>query len=203
MKDREISDVVSDFIGNMDALNESAPLVLSVVASVALKMTSAHGDYLDKYGEVTSKDSDRTIYSVPIERQSRVNRLRDQSARLRTSVSLIPRNFLVSFVSEFDCFLGSLLKVIYNKRPELLNDSSRQITYSDLLLFESIDDAKEQVLEKEIESILRKSHSEHFSVLENKFDLKLKKDLDIWSEFIEITERRNLFVHSNGVVSTQ
>ncbi|MBN1547912.1 MAG: hypothetical protein JW902_14775, partial [Syntrophaceae bacterium] len=30
-----------------------------------------------------------------------------------------------------------------------------------------------------------------------------RKGLDIWGEFIEITERRNLFVHSNGVVSSQ
>lgn len=203
MEEKKISDVVFDFIENMDALNESTPLVLSTVATVASKLTKAHGDYLEKYGEITEQDDEKKVYSVPVERQGRVRRLREQSSSLRTSIQLIPRNFLVSYVSEFDCFLGSLLRVLYTNKPELLNDSSRQITYVDLLSFESLDDAKEQVLEKEIESILRKSHSEHFSILESKFDIKLRKGLDIWSEFIEITERRNLFVHANGIVSSQ
>lgn len=203
MEEKKISDVVFDFIENMDALNESTPLVLSTVTTVASKLTKAHGDYLEKYGEITEQDDEKKVYSVPVERQGRVRRLREQSSSLRTSIRLIPRNFLVSYVSEFDCFLGSLLRVLYTKKPELLNDSSRQITYVDLLSFESLDDAKENVLEKEIESILRKSHSEQFSTLENKFSIELRKDLNIWSEFIEITERRNLFVHANGIVSSQ
>ena len=203
MENKQISDVVFDFIENMDALTESAPFVLSVVATVAAKLTAAHRDYLEKYGEITEQDDEKKIYSVPIERQGRVKRLREQSGSLRASVRLIPRSFLVSFVSEFDCFLSAFLKVIYTKKPELLNDSSRQISYSDLLAFETLENAKNQVLEKEIESILRKSHAEHFSILENKFDIKLRKGLDVWSDFIEMTERRNLFVHSNGIVSSQ
>lgn len=203
MEEKEISDVVFEFIENMDALNQSAPLVLSVVATVGAKMAKAHREYLEKYGEVTEQDEEKRVYSVPVERQTRVNHLRERSDSLRTSIRLIPRNFLVSFVSEFDCFLGALLKVIFTKKPVLLNDSDRQITYTELLAFDSLQDAKDQVLEKEIESILRKSHAEHFSVLENKFDIKLRKGLAIWGDFIEITERRNLFVHSNGVVSSQ
>jgi len=203
MEKREINDVVFDFIKNMDALNQSMPLVLSIIVEVASKMTNAYGEYLEKYGEVTAQDDEKKIYSVPIEKQSRVNHLREKSSSLRTSIKLLPRNFLVSFVSEFDCFLGALLKVIYIKNPELLNDSERKITYTELLAFDSLKEAKEQILEKEVESILRKSHAEQFLILENKFNLKLKKGLKVWSEFIEIAERRNLFVHSNGIVSSQ
>jgi len=39
--------------------------------------------------------------------------------------------------------------------------------------------------------------------MENKFGIVLTKDLPCWSTFIEVMERRNLFVHCNGVVSTQ
>ena len=199
----KVSDTVYDFIENMNALNESAPIVLAVVSTLASKLTGAHADYLEKYGQVTEQDEQKKVYSVPIERQGRVKNLRERSSSLRTSMELIPRNFLVSYVSEFDNFLGSLLRTLYTNKPELLNDSSRQITYTDLLGFDSLDDAKEHVLEKEIESILRKSHTEHFSILESKFDIQLRKGLDIWSDFIEITERRNLFVHANGMVSSQ
>ncbi|MGH1380830.1 MAG: hypothetical protein ACRAU9_07810, partial [Shewanella xiamenensis] len=71
MEEKKISDVVFDFIENMDALNESAPLVLSTVATVASKLTKAHGDYLEKYREITEQDDEKKIYSVPVERQGR------------------------------------------------------------------------------------------------------------------------------------
>jgi hypothetical protein len=39
--------------------------------------------------------------------------------------------------------------------------------------------------------------------MENTFAIPLTKDLAIWPSFIELTERRNLFVHTDGVVSSQ
>ena len=39
--------------------------------------------------------------------------------------------------------------------------------------------------------------------MENRFDLPLRKGLDVWPQFVEITERRNLFVHCDGLVSSQ
>ena len=42
-----------------------------------------------------------------------------------------------------------------------------------------------------------------FRWLENKLDVKLTTDLKSWEKFIELTERRNLFVHNNGVVNRQ
>ena len=116
---------------------------------------------------------------------------------------MIPRNFVVSLISEYDSFLGNLIKAFYLKKPDLLQGVERQITYSDLVKYKSIEDAREFILEKEIESILRKSHTEHFDILEKKFSIDLRKGLEIWPSFVEITERRNLFVHCDGVVSSQ
>src|SRR5207244_3473281 len=45
------------------------------------------------------------------------------------------------------------------------------------------------------------SHADHFSWLETKLDMPLRKDLPSWPSFVELTERRNLLVHCDGVVS--
>jgi hypothetical protein len=50
---------------------------------------------------------------------------------------------------------------------------------------------------------LRKSHSEQFEWLENKFKIRLRQDLVVLPRFIELTERRNLFVHTGGYASAQ
>jgi hypothetical protein len=68
---------------------------------------------------------------------------------------------------------------------------------------ESIDAAREHVISKEIESFLRQSHVEHFDALEKLLDMQLRKGLDCWPRFVEVTQRRNLFVHTDGVVSDQ
>ncbi len=45
------------------------------------------------------------------------------------------------------------------------------------------------------------SHSYHLKYLEEKISTPITKGLDCLGEFIEICERRNLYVHSNGEVS--
>ena len=106
-------------------------------------------------------------------------------------------------ISQFDAFLGRLIKAIYYAKPEMLNASEKQLTFANLVQFGSVEAAREFLLEKEIESVLRESHAEHFEWLEKKLDIPLRKGLDIWATFIEMTERRNLFVHTNGIVSSQ
>lgn len=69
--------------------------------------------------------------------------------------------------------------------------------------FGNIKDAQDFIIEKEIESVLRESYTEQFKWFENKLRIQLRKDLPIWQTFIEITQRRNLFVHNDGKVSTQ
>jgi hypothetical protein len=54
-----------------------------------------------------------------------------------------------------------------------------------------------------VESVLREGHADQFRWMEGKFNVPLTKDLPSWPTFVEVTERRNLFVHSNGVVSGQ
>jgi hypothetical protein len=96
-----------------------------------------------------------------------------------------------------------LIKKIYELFPEKLNECEKNLTYSQLIEFRSIDEAKDYIVEREVESVLRESHTYHFEWLEKKLSTTLRKDLPIWSTFIEVTERRNLFVHNDGHVSNQ
>jgi hypothetical protein len=110
---------------------------------------------------------------------------------------------LVNMISVFDAYIGRLLRGLLKTKPEILNASNRQLTYAQLSEFDTLDSARDFILEAEVDSILRSSHSEHFEWLENKLSMPLRKDLPSWPVFIEITERRNLFVHTDGVVNAQ
>lgn len=64
-------------------------------------------------------------------------------------------------------------------------------------------EAKDYLVDKEVENVLRKSHHDQFSWMENFFNMKLRDNLDIWPSFVEICERRNLLTHTGGYVSQQ
>lgn len=119
------------------------------------------------------------------------------------SLKTVPRTYLMTLMSHYDAFLGKMIKFILLAKPELINSSEKNLSLAQLMEFGSIKSAKDFILEKEIESVLRKSHTEQFTWMESKFSIPLRKDLDIWSDFIEITERRNLYVHTGGIVSSQ
>jgi hypothetical protein len=162
------------------------------------------GRFLQVHGEVVEdKPSGEKVYRVG---PAQFGQLRRLDRRLKSSVvaqTLLPGSLLVTLVSRYDAFLGRLIRTMVLTRPELLKSSERTLSLSNLLELGDFESAREYLIEKEIESVLRKSHDDHFAWLETKLDMPLRKDLPSWSTFIELTERRNLLVHCDGKVSHQ
>lgn len=191
------------FTQNIDALVDSIPLLMALTEVTLKETRTDFEEYLEANGEKIHEGDDSIFYELDSEYDRVASRKKRNLDGMEETLQILPRIFVVSFVSEYDAFLGNILKEFYSAKPEMLNSSERQLKFSELSKFSSIDEARDFVLEKEIESILRQSHAEQFSILESKFDLQLTKGLDIWKDFIELTERRNLYVHTSGIVSSQ
>ena len=156
--------------------------------------------------EKTEEESETTKtlkFNLDADKLSQFNQIKRQKDSVESAKRLMPRNFIVALICCYDSFLGKILRYIFTVRPEILDSSDRTLKYSDLLDFPDIPSAREYLIEKEVESILRKSHVEHFSWLEKKLSTPFNKNLRSWPQFVELTERRNLFVHTDGVVSSQ
>lgn len=115
---------------------------------------------------------------------------------------IVEQSLFVNLFSEYDFFFGLILRELYKRRPDLLASLSKQISFDELIKFESIDSIKNSVLESEIDSIRRESYVEQFSILNRKFGLPLTKFQE-WPSFVEAAQRRNLLVHCGGHVSEQ
>lgn len=111
-------------------------------------------------------------------------------------------NAVIGMVSKYDGFLGKLIKQIFTDIPDILNGSEKELKVSDILTFKDFEELKDVLIEKEIETVLRKNHVEQLQWLESKLGVELKK-FKLLPDYVEIMERRNLFVHCNGVVSRQ
>lgn len=193
---------INIFVQHIDSLATSFPLTRMILQAV---LQNSHEEYRTFIGEncAVNDSKGRELVTVEPQHLFQYNKLIKELDSGALALKIVPRSLLVSLVSQFDSFLGRLLKALFYLKPEMLNTSEKSLTFSQLIEFKSIDNAKEHIIEKEIEAVLRKSHSEQFDWLEKKFNIPLRKDLPAWPVFIELTERRNLFVHANGAVSSQ
>jgi hypothetical protein len=174
---------------------------------MAERVTSLNGGHIetirDKYGDVLEECENYQIITFPITHGPRAEVLSRRMQNLGTIRRMLPPTLLTTMVSQYDAFLSRVIATIFYMKPELLNGSDRRFTFSELVEFETIENARNYIIEKEIEGVMRESHSKQFDWLENKLGMKLRSDLSAWPKFIEITERRNLFTHTDGIVSSQ
>jgi hypothetical protein len=114
----------------------------------------------------------------------------------------IEKALFLNLFSSFDAFVGDLISCLYNSNPELYKGLGKQISVCDILSFDDFDELKEKILTDEIETIRRKSYVEQFAELEKLFNIPLVKFKN-WPSFVELSQRRNLLMHCNGIVSEQ
>lgn len=199
---QSIGDEINLFVRHIDSLRETLPMTMFVIQGVGKKFSSELEKFETDNCTVTTEGDKRRV-SIPIEHARRWKKLNNRYDQSEHAKALVPRSLMVSLVSQYDAFIGRLLRAIFLAKPDLLNASEKTLSFSQVASFPSIQSIRDHVIEKEIEAVLRTSHSDQIKWMENRFGLPLTKGLAIWPQFIELTERRNLFVHTDGIVSSQ
>ena len=64
---------------------------------------------------------------------------------------------LVYLVATFESFLQAILKLSFQKKPEILATSQRSVTLEEFVKFEDIEQARYQIIERETASIINQS----------------------------------------------
>lgn len=116
--------------------------------------------------------------------------------------STLERSLFIYLFSVLDSYIGDLIVALFERKPELYRSINREICLSEALQYSSLNELRHVVLEKEVESIRRKSYIDQFKEMEKIFSITLTK-FEQWPAFVENTQRRNLFTHCDGVISEQ
>lgn len=192
-------------VDQVGGLRRMLPPFAHATAEMTRRVNRDIDEFIEKHAEEIERNEDGNVkrFVVPLDYASRYRILSRTFEDAQIFAGMLPKMALVSLVSYYDVFLGKMVRTLYEECPNLLAASERKFTFSDLSEFGSLDEAKSHIVEQEVESLLRSSHTDQFLWLENKLGMTLRKDLPSWSKFIEVTERRNLFVHTDGVVSKQ
>lgn len=198
-------DAISKYIDLLNSQMDSFPIIFNTLAANVKASASHFSNFLnDKKVKIEENEERKEVkYKVPLESGREFERVQEELSHSIDAYSFIPKNTVVAMVSLYDAYLANIIECAYAIKPEMLNASEKEFSFSDIIAFESIDNLKKHVIEKDVESIIRESHDEQFRILTKRFGVSLTNDLPSYDDFIEITERRNLFVHTNGKVSSQ
>ena len=203
MNGNELDKNLQTILSHLDSIKDTLPMTMLLLTPYQKKANEKLQEFIKENISEIDEENDQKSISIKYDQFKYFQQLSKNSNISQLASKIIPESLFVSLISQYDAFLYRLFKVLFNIRPEYINSSDRELAFSQLVTFKSIESARDYVIEKEIETILRKSHSEHFEYLEKKLSIQLRVNLPIWKTFIEITERRNLYVHCDGIVSSQ
>ena len=197
------------FLEELTALADNLPFQLMMLSIKHKSLIEKLEKISAKTEDVDDKGKEFTKYQVTSDKADEFAKIHKLLRKTDIAEKILPRNYVVSIVSQYDAFLGELVKVLYEVNPNILRASEKVINAEEIFTYESLDDLKNHMIDKEVESILREEHYEQLKVLERRIskvggkDFTLTTDLPILPSFIELTQRRNLFVHTNGQINRQ
>ncbi len=203
MKRIQLQKNLDKLLSHLDSFRDTMPMTILLLSPYQKKSLKDFKSFVKKnIDEIEDGEKNKSV-SVKHEDSKNFNEL---SRNVKTSIlasKIITESLFVSLLTQYDAFTNKLLKTLFAIRPECINTSDSILSFAQLSEFTSIEKARTYIIEKEIETVLSKSHHEQFDYIEKKLNLKLVTNLPIWKTFIEITQRRNLFVHSDGIVNSE
>ncbi|MEO7934169.1 MAG: hypothetical protein ABIT76_13530 [Chthoniobacterales bacterium] len=200
---QKIATALERYVSKLQGIKQAMEIVMPLISEETDRASETFKNFVSKSGVQEAVGEKKTTYTIPMRKVATFELLDRKRDNLNAAYHQTPKAFLVAMVSCYDAFLGDLLKAVFYLKPEMLNASQRSLTFEELVKLGDIQNAREYLVEKEVESVIRESHNKQFDWMEKRLDIVLRKDLQAWPIFLEMTERRNLFVHTDGVVSRQ
>lgn len=198
-----IENEIIKFSENLASLSSSLFQIRAVIIENSSKLRNDFQSFLKENSrEVANK---KGIKSFELNQGSEKQLLKlIQSIKLnQKSIVTLHNSYLFLLISYFDLLLNGILRWVFYKKPEILNSCGKTFTLQELISSTSLQDVINNAIDQEIDGFGRMSHTEKIKWLETKLHIKIKENLKYWSEFIEITERRNLITHTDGIVTDQ
>jgi len=119
---------------------------------------------------------------------------------------LMYKSILVNLISTVECYFGNVLKRYFIEYKgeiigKLIETKDKVYTINELEMFESIESAKEYIIDKKIENLIRGSFEDWYKFLKEKMSLSMGYMNNDYDTMVEIFQRRNIFMHNDGIIN--
>lgn len=197
----EVVSNLNNFIENINCLRETYDFNKGMLSQQLLSATKSYETFIASFSSFDEKGNFQL--DVPTEKIKEYKKLYKRKIRAKKAFQLIPPSYIVTLVSLYDTFLAGFVRCIYSLKESLILESNISFSFRDIAEYSSIKEVKKNVIGNTIDKLFRDSHTEQIDWIEKAIGVKTLKHFSGWASFVELTERRNLFVHSDGMVSSQ
>jgi uncharacterized small protein (DUF1192 family) len=198
-----MNEITTKFINTMMGYLEYVPLILQITPVVSHKMVSTSlQTFLDSVCVSCDRASDRNIYTLRMEDFPAFRRFDENLSAAASTSRALPRMLTVGLVTSLEYHINLLMKEIAQITPTKVF-GNKNIPVSLAVSFSSMDELKERLINEEIDRAQRESFDDQISwVIDKTEDMEdFRAKYPDWPKILELFERRNLFVHSNGIVN--
>lgn len=110
----------------------------------------------------------------------------------------------VGMVSMFDELIAKLIRESLKSVPELMNSFAMSIPYSEIVASDNFDALKDGLVESTVQSLMWKGRAEQIKWIEKNITKnEFSSIIPNYKDFIELTERRNVYVHNDGIATRE
>lgn len=197
----EVVGNLNNFIENINCLRETYDFNKGMLNQQLQTATKNYESFISPF--CSSDENGISQIVLPIQKVKEFNKIFKRKCRAEKTFQLIPPSYIVTLVSLYDTFLAGFVRCIYSLKENLILESNITFNYRDIAEYGSIKEVKKNVIDNTIDKLFRDSHTEQIDWIEKAIGINSLKQFAGWASFVELTERRNLFVHSDGVVSSQ
>ena len=195
---QEIADNQNQFLENISCLKDTYEDSVRTLMDQKIDAEKQYNDLIKFFPVNEDGEMD-----IPVKYYREYQKKARHMKRTERASVLVPQSYLVSLISLYDQFFSGLVRLVYRIDPDKLKESNKTFTYRDLCEYQEVKEVRFEIIEDVVEKLGRDSHVKQFEWLAVAMGVGTLKGFKEWADFVELTERRNLFVHSDGVVSQQ
>ncbi len=185
-------------------INTFESLYRYLCKNIELRQVSVEtvGGFASKYDKKYNEER-KSIYKK-IVKQKRTPTYKDMKSLVRLQKKhpaqemLFSRNTITSTVSVIDFVFGQVLRNYYERNPERLSSENRTISYGELKKQDSVKNALDHMISREIDQILlREGVQSRLKILKDELELVVPQKTEHVNKFYKLIKIRNLIVHNS------
>jgi len=117
--------------------------------------------------------------------------------------SLLRKSSLISLMASFETFISQIIQYHYQKFPKAFSSNSDKLSLEKIRELGSLEEAEQLLISNEIDSLLRGNIQSQLEYFEKQLNIDLKPVQSYIEDLIEMSQRRNLLVHNDGIINKQ
>lgn len=198
----DIGDVLVTYINTIESIESAVELATKALDDYGIAKRAEAARGFEKFLQNEHPGKQETPQFHPEDHWKTLSSLYDAGVRVGGAERLVPRSLFVSMVSEYESLLAKLLETNFRLHPEMCLLFKRPIEVQQALEFKSIEAMHSFVIAVEVDAVMRRNTAEqlqYFSETMHTFDIS---KCDGVPDVYEVSLRRNLYVHSDGMVGT-